>query len=229
MKRALVLCLLAGCAGGPRKIPSSATAQERLAASEEVLRTAAGVTAALEIEAKGERSAFYKGTFQLLDGNRLLLSAEGTTEGTFTWVEFDTRDEGGVSRTVTLGPSASSHRDPPAPAARESLTLGLVRLGLFHHLSVLSKDAPLDNGHGGFDQRVKASEVQPGGGDVIDGAACTKVDFSVLVDGAKLGTASLCIADATGLPVSRASTLRLGGAEVTLTEKYVWQLPRPYY
>ncbi len=224
MKKSLVLVLLAGCATGPRAISQGTSPADRLKATEDILTHAAKLNATFEVASQGENAGTFKGTIALVEENKLKLTAEGSFKGEYAYVELDSRD-GAITRTSTKGPTANTHRDLPAPALREALALGLVRMGLMHNLVTLARDESLEKRDGGFDAWVKTGEVRSGGADNIDGVACTRVDFSVLVEGNNMGDTSLCIADASGLPVQRTSTIHFPSGDMTLTEKFVWATP----
>jgi len=224
MKKTLCLVLLAGCAAGPRAIPRGTSAADRLKASEDILAHAPKLNATFDVSSQGENAGTFKGTLALLEENKLKLTGEGSFKGEYAYVELDSRD-GAITRTSTKGPTANTHRDLPAPALREALVLGLVRMGLMHNLVTLSRDESVEKRDGGFDAWVKAGEVRAGGADNVDGVACTRVDFSVLVEGNNMGDTSLCIADQTGLPVLRTSTMHFPSGDMKLTEKFTWTLP----
>lgn len=225
MKRLLFLSLLAGCASGPRPVPTTATAQERLALAEQALLTAKGLTGTFEIESKGENAAHFTGTLALLDGNALHLVAEGNYRSDLAQVELDARDSTGTVRTITKGPSVSSHRDPPAPALREAVVLGLSRMGLLHNLSQLTNDLPVDKASGGFAEWVKPLAPRDGPAEQVNGEPCRRVEFGIEVSGKPLGEASMCIADATALPLQRTQTVRFPSGEMTVSETFKWAQP----
>lgn len=221
MKKTLWLWLLAGCAAGPRPIPPGTSAVDRLHAMEEVLTKATKLSGTFELSSQGENAGTFKGSLTLLEENKLKLTAEGSFKGEYAYVELDSRD-GAITRTSTRGPKATTFRDLPAPKLREAVALGLSRMGLMHNLVVLSGGESVEKREGGFDAWVKAGEVRPGGVSDVDGVKCTRVDFTVLVEGRSMGDASLCIGDGTGLPLERTSTIHFPTGDMTLTEKFTW-------
>lgn len=225
MRRALVAFVFAGCAAGPQPIPSSLSPAERLAASERALLTAKGVSATFDIESMGENASVMKGSLELIDGNALRVLAEGTMKNETVQVELDSREPDSPHRASTKGPNVTSHRDPPAPKLREAVALGLSRMGLLHNLSVLANDRSVEKAEGGFDAWVKAIDVKAGAVDTINGVACTRVDFGIQVSGERMGDASVCIADANGLPLSRKQTVHFPSGDMSVTETFVWKLP----
>ena len=224
MKKCSLLIVLAGCASGPRPVPPSLTAAERLHFAEGALLEGKNLTGTFEIDSKGENAAHLTGTIELIDGNGLRLMAEGNFKSEPVQVELDSRDPSGIVRTTTKGPSASSHKDPPAQKLREAVGLGIARLGLLHNLALLSLDQPVDKAAGGFADWVKPLAPKDGASDTINGEPCRRVDFGIEVDGKNLGEASMCIADATGLPMQRSQTVHFPTGEMTVSETFKWQM-----
>ncbi|MEQ1734961.1 MAG: hypothetical protein ABL886_00860, partial [Rhodoglobus sp.] len=220
----ILVTLLAGCASGPRPVPSGATAAERLGLAESALVGAKNVTGTFEIDSKGENAAHLTGTLDLVDGSGLHLVAEGNFKSETVQLELDSRDPTGILRTTTKGPSVSSHRDPPADKLREAVGLGIARMGLMHNLALLSLDQPIEKTGGGFGEWVKATGPKDGASETVNGEACKRVEFGVEVEGKSMGEASVCIADATGLPLQRTSTLHFPGGDMTLSETFKWQM-----
>ena len=50
------------------------------------------------------------------------------------------------------------------------------------------------------------------------------MDFGIEVEGKNMGEASVCIADATGLPLQRTSTIHFPGGDMTLSETFKWEM-----
>ncbi len=224
MKKLALLSLLAGCASGPRPVPASATATERLSHAESALLGGRNLTGTFEIDSKGENAAHMTGTLELFEGNAMHLVAEGNFKSEPVQLEVDSRDSAGIVRTTTKGPSVSSHRDPPADKLREAVGLGISRMGLLHNLALLSLDQPLEKTGGGFSEWARPVGTKDGASETINGEPCRRVDFGIEVEGKNMGEASVCIADATGLPLQRNQTVHFPTGEMTLTETFKWQL-----
>lgn len=186
---------------------------------------AKGATATFDIESKGENAANMTGTLELIDGNALRILSDGAYKNEAVHVELDSRESDSPHRASSRGPSVSSHRDPPAPKLREAVALGLVRMGLLHNLVSLALDRPLDKSDGGFDGWVKTVDIKAGGANSLSEVPCTNVEFGIEVSGQRMGEGTLCIADATGLPVLRTGTVHFPGGDMTVTEKFTWKVP----
>ena len=225
MRAALLLLVLSsGCATvGPHALDEKVVGLERLTETEKILEGAKALTGKFEIESKGENAAKLVGAIHLYEGNALHLTAEGHFKGEQVQLTLDSRDPSGINRTLTKGPSASSNRDPPAEKLREAVALGIARMGLLHNLAVLSLDRPIDRANGGFREWVKPLAASDGHSDVIDGISCRRVDFHIDVDGRDMGEASVCIADATGLPVHRKQTVHFPQGDMVVTEWFKWE------
>jgi hypothetical protein len=226
MTRALPLAVLTlvGCASGPRALPDSVVGLERLKASEDILLGAGNLSAKFEIESQGENPAKMSGTLHLFGGNSVHLVSEGHFKSDQVQLTLDSRDPSGINRSLTKGPSATSHRDPPASKLREAIVLGLMRMGLLHNLAMLTMDRPIDQADGGFAERVKPLAPSDGHSDVINGVACRRVDFHIDVEGRDMGEASVCIADATGLPIQRKQTVHFPQGDMTVVESLTWEI-----
>lgn len=215
--------VITACASGPRPLGDSVVGLERLKASEEILLTAPKLSAKFEIESQGENPAKLTGTLLLFSGNQLHLVSEGHFKSDQVQLTVDSRDPSGTNRSLTKGPSANSHRDPPQAKLREAMVLGLTRMGLLHNLAVLTMDRPIDKAEGGFAEWVKPLAPSDGHSDVINGVACRRVDFHIDVEGRDMGEASVCIADATGLPIHRKQTVHFPQGDMTVVESFTWE------
>lgn len=224
MKRFVLLTLLAGCASGPRPVPPSATAAERLALTESALLTARNLTGTFDIESKGENAAHLTGTLELLEGNALHLVAEGNFKSELVQLELDSRDPEGTGRTTTKGPSVSSHRDPPTPKLREAVSVALARLGLLHNLALLSMDKPIEKAEGGVTEFIKTLSPRDGANEVVGGEACKRVEFDLQVDGLRTAEGSVCLSDTTALPLQRNLTVHFPTGDMTVSETFKWQM-----
>lgn len=218
---AALLFFLGACAAGPRPMPSALSAPERLAFSEAVLDQARGVSATFEIEAEGSKQATLTGTLHLVSPNALSLVAEGTFAGESVKAELDSRS-GEVNRSTSKGAEVSGHRDPPAPALTLAVCLGLTRMGLLHNVARLIGDQGVDHAQGGVDGWVKAVDVKEGGPDTVASEPCHRLTFGVEVQGKRSGEASLCLSDATSLPLHRRQTVHLDDGELTVVETLHW-------
>lgn len=222
--KCLLLFLLAGCAAGPRPVPSSADAAARLSHAESALLNGKNMTATFELDSKGPNAAHMTGTLDFVDGNALHLVAEGNFKSEPVQVELDSRDSSAISRSTTKGASVSSHRDPPASKLRQAISVGLARMGLLHNVVVLALDKPLGQIEGGVEDWVTAIDVKDGASENINGEACRRVDSVVQIEGKKIGESSSCISDATGLPLQLNMTVHFPEGDMALVETYKWQL-----
>jgi hypothetical protein len=223
LKNVLLLFLLAGCAAGPRPVPANADERSRLSMAEEALLNGNKLTATFELDSRGANAAHMTGTLELIDGNAIHLVAEGNFKSEPVQIELDSRDSSGINRSTTKGASVSSHRDPPASKLRQALAVGLARMGLLHNLVTLALDKPIEKLEGGIDEWVKAIEVKSGAAESINGEPCRRVESVVQVEGQRMGESSLCISDATALPLQRNLTVHFPEGDMTLVETFKWQ------
>jgi hypothetical protein len=118
----------------------------------------------------------------------------------------------------------SSHRDPPATKLREALALGMARMGLLHNLVALAMDQPVEKAEGGADEWLKVLEAKDGAAETFNGESCRRVDYVLAVEGKRTAEASVCIADATGLPLQRTQTVHFQTGDMTVSETFKWQM-----
>lgn len=223
MSRVVLLALLAtGCASGPRPVPRGATPAERLAFAEEVTLQARGV-ATFELDATGPQPAHFTGTLQLTGTNGLVLTADGRLGRDTVHLDLDSR-QGDINRTVTRGNTASAQRNAPQPALHEALVVGLVRMGLLHNLVRLSGEQMVMNAEGGVRGQVVPLEVRDAGPDASGAEPCTRLEFQLQVGGTVTGDTSLCVSDATGLPLQRRVTVHFPEGDLTDVERFTWKL-----
>lgn len=217
-----VLTCLTACASGPRAMPSGATAAERLQQMESVLLGLRKAQMTLVVEVSGSRTTKLDGSLQISGANQLYLSADGSL-GTDSGIhaELDSRT-GPLVRTLSKASTASSHQDPPAEAIQDVLMLSLSRTGLASFLKPVIADEAIEYSNGGADLALKAVNINEGGGDTAAGQPCRKVNFDVSIKGAVVGPASVCISEATSLPLLRSSTMTVNGVTSVLTERYTW-------
>jgi hypothetical protein len=223
MRGALWCVLLAGCAAGPRPVPSSLSPAERLAFAEEAV-LAARATAAFEINSEGAHDSHLTGTLELTGSNALQLVAEGKFDREDVRVEMESL-KGDINRSVTRGPSVNAHHAAPAPKLNEAIGVTLVRQGLLHDVAMLVLDRPIDKAEGGVREAVVASNVREEGTEQVDGEACHRLKWTLVVEGQSVGETSLCVSDATGLPLAREATLQLD-RPMHHRERFTWTLKK---
>jgi hypothetical protein len=223
VRPALCGLLLAGCAAGPRPVPSALTPAERLAFAEEVV-LAARATAAFELDSEGAHDSHLTGTLELTGSNALQLVAEGKFDREDVRVELESL-KGDINRSVTRGPSVNAHHAAPASKLSEAIGVALVRQGLLHNVAMLVRDQPIDKAEGGVREAVVASNVHEVGTEQVDGEACHRLKWTLVVDGKPAGETSLCVSDATGLPLAREATLQLD-RPMHHRERFTWTLKK---
>ncbi|MFO0600850.1 MAG: hypothetical protein U0228_36405 [Myxococcaceae bacterium] len=219
-----VAVLFVGCATAPHPLSDSVVGAERLKVAEDLLVNARNVSVKFEISSQGENPADMTGTLHFYEGNSLHLTADGHYRSDQVQLVLDGRDPSGLSRTLTKGPSASSHRDPPASKLREAIGLGIARMGLLHNLAQLCLDHPIEKAEGGFGDYVQLVDVSDGHSDTVRGEACRRIDFKIEVDRRPVGEGSMCVADATGLPIHRRQVVHFPQGDMTVVETYAWEV-----
>lgn len=214
---------LAGCAAGPHPLPTGATPGERLATCEEVVTGAAGLKAGFEIQSTGAVAARLTGTLELEEKNALRLVADGTFDGAAVHLELDSRS-GELTRSTAKGSSVASHHGPVPAELRDAVSVGLVRRGLLHDLAQLTADEPVGEPEAGAGVKTALQVLEPmdGGPDAAGGTPCRRVTYALAVQGARRAEASVCLAEATSLPLERRQTVHLDRGDLSVTERFTW-------
>lgn len=213
--------LFAACASGPRPLPATATPAERLTQADAVLAGLQGATATFTAESQGQHPSTFKGQLVLAGGNALALTAEGTFEGRPVRVDMDSRS-GDTLRTVTRGPSASAQKEPVGGGLGEAVRVRMLHLGVLHDLATLTQDQPLENAQGGVRKTVRALEPSDTGSATVGGEPCHRVSFGLEIDGKAMGSATVCLADRTSLPLERTTLVHFEAGDMQATERYEW-------
>lgn len=194
-------------AADPSPAEADLTPAQLFTALEERLLERTHTALAFRITSEGAFSADLAGDLVIGEGDDIRLMAEGTFGDDTVSPSLRVRD----GRMV--GGNADQRFDDPVPAAlRESIILGLTRMGLLHTLARLVSGSPPDHAGGGVEDWVRPANVIAL--DVGQGVA-----FEVMVDGQETGSAVLRVDD-RGLPASRAQTVRFPGGEMRVQEAY---------
>ena len=166
------------------------------------------------VTSSGAFAADLQGELELQDDNVLSLKAAGT----FGEQDVELRlDSDGTSMT---GGNGVQNFDEETPAAlRESVALGLTRMGILHNLARLTAGSVPDHAAEGVGDWLVASEIRTG-----DSTASSPehIVFDILVTGIKTASAELEVDASNGLPSRRLQTVRFPGGEMNVVEEYSW-------
>lgn len=214
-----VLCFLSlACSAEPPDRPSTdldasaavaadSVPEELFAAVEERLLERTGREVGFRITSEGAFAADLSGELEIGPANEIRLTADGTFGGDPVSLSLD------VAGDRMVGGNAEDRFDEPVPPAlRESVVLGLTRMGLLHNLARLVAGSPPDHAGGGVREWVRPANMLPM--EVGRG-----VVFDVVVNGQETASAVLRV-DERGLPASRAQTVRFPGGEMRVRESY---------
>lgn len=121
----------------------------------------------------------------------------------------------GVVTMVTEG--GKDTRLQPGHNMREAVQLGLLRVGLWHNLLLLSHGSQPEHHEGGIKAWTSVANIHYAG---AARPGSTSIAFDVLIENKKVGTATLWIDDSTKLPVKREQTIVLDGKKIQTVEDY---------
>jgi hypothetical protein len=110
----------------------------------------------------------------------------------------------------------------PGHSMREAVQLGFARVGLWHNLLLLSHGSQPEHHEGGIKQWADVGNVHYA---TSAPKGMTGLAFDVMIEGKKVGAATLWIDDASKMPVKREQTLTLDGKKIQTVEDYLQFVP----
>lgn len=190
-------------------------AEAALAAVEQRLLDARQIGFGFDIKAVGVVRAALSGSATIGPGNDAGIIAKG---------EF-----GGAPADITLSADSEAmgggngdmrFEADTAPALREGLVVGLVRMGLLHNLAMLSGGEPPDRIDGTVRDWVTYTNVSVVQNDRAGGIPARRFQFTVVVDGQPAAIADLWVDAETGLPLRRVQVVNFADGEMRVLEQY---------
>lgn len=210
------LCLAATSLGWMVAPAAPESAEGAFSALERRLLDARSVSFRFEIRAVGAVEAALAGRVVVGPGETARVVADGSFAGEAAAIRLDADNqsmEGGNGE-------ARFATDPPV-AVRESLLIGLTRMGLLHNLAVLSAGSPPDRADGTVRDWVTYEDVSLGPEEPTVGAgAARRFRFTVVVGGNPSAIAEVWMDAATGLPVRRVQVVSFPEGEMRVLEQY---------
>jgi hypothetical protein len=206
-----------------RMAPDSA-----FAAVEQILLEAEHLAAdQVEVRADSAFRAHLVGSLRFGPGNRVRLRADGVfvdfaADAHLRLVSDGARMVGG--RSAEVGFDA-----PAAPALREALAVGFMRMGLLHNLARLFTGTPPDHVEGGAAAWVEAHGFEWLPETTVYQRPARPLRFTARVEGEDTAEATLYLDAATGLPLVRTQTVALAGGRgrMSVEERYSGWTDRP--
>jgi len=190
-------------------------ASKVLAGLEARLLEASSIRFRYDITAEGALEAHLQGKVVVEEGHRLKLEGSGPFGG--SPLEVSLTSDG---KNLQGGTQARTFDISTPPALREAVVYGFLRMGLLHNLARLTAGAPPDHANGGVQEWVVVSDVQAGEPEDVDGVRAVPLSFEITVSGVPSASATLWLAEDTGLPVRRTQTVRFGSDTMGVVERY---------
>ncbi len=190
-------------------------AEAALSALEQTLLDAARINVNFDIRAVGAVQASLSGSALIGPGNAARIVADGQFEGTASAIML-----AADAKSMHGGNGDLQFESDAAPALREGLVIGLIRMGLLHNLAILSGGAPPDGIDGTVQDWVTYSNVTIEADENIGGIATRRFRFTVVVDGQPSAIADLWVETETGLPVRRVQIVNFADGEMRVLEQY---------
>jgi predicted esterase/predicted DNA-binding protein (MmcQ/YjbR family) len=202
-------------AGLPATVVDAAAAFEAL--EERLMGT--DLVVAFRVTADGARTARLDGVLRMAGAGGARLVADGQFAGAPVALTLMAGDGWMVG-----GNQDTTFRHGTPVELRESLILGLTRMGVLHNLARLAAGRPPDRADGGVRDWVQLADVAW----VEDaaGSGARGIGFEVVVDGTPRARAELAL-DAAGLPRALHVVVRFPGGEMTVREEYTFSDETP--
>lgn len=212
--------MLTGCgeAGESPEAPQEASvlevesAAEALSMVEDRLMSAEGRTVGFRVTSEGTFSASLEGELVLTSPTEVSMEASGTfgTDSVDLWVR-------GTMEGMSWGNADRSEEADLPPGLRESLVIGLVRMGVLHNLARLVSGAPPERTDGTVRSWVQADEAEWVSADPERGAR--GIAFGIWVYGERTADATVWL-DADGRLVGRDQVVAFPGGAMRVEEWY---------
>lgn len=217
LRRAAAACGLAAVllASASSIAADAGGAEAALAAVEQRLLEADRISLRFDIRSVGVVAASLTGSAAIGPGNDARIDAEGEFGGAPAAISLEAD-----SQSMRGGNGDSRFEADTAPALREALVVGLVRMGLLHNLAMLSAGQPPDRIDGTARQWVTYRDVTMATDHLAGGIAARRFQFTVVVDGEPAAIADLWVDEATGLPLRRTQVVNFAEGEMRVLEQY---------
>jgi len=190
-------------------------AEAALAAVEQKLLDAASISFSFDIRAVGVVQAALSGSATIGPGNDAEIAAGGEFGGAAADISLSADSE-----TTRGGNGDMRFEADTAPALREGLVIGLVRMGLLHNLAMMSGGEAPDRIDGTVRDWVTYANVSVAPDEMVGGMAARRFQFTVVVDGQPAAIADLWVDAQTGLPVRRVQVVNFADGEMRVLELY---------
>lgn len=215
--------LVAGCGVDPEpsgETPGASRSVDRMAAPavfaqvEETLMEGGARSMEFDVRSEGVFTASLEGIVRLGDGNDLDLEASGVfgADSVSVWLD--------ATEGVMAWSNAGEREEAALPAGlRESMVIGLTRMGVLHNLARLVSGAPPDRSDGSVRSWVEVEDPRWWEDDPPVGSE--GISFGILVDGQSAGSATVWLDD-SGIPLGREQVVAFPGGEMRVAERYRW-------
>ena len=116
-----------------------------------------------------------------------------------------------------IGKDGKETRLQPGKSMRQSVQFGLVRVGLWHNLLLLSHGEQPEHNQGGILQWADVANVR-----YTDQTkkGMTGLSFDVIIEGSRAGHATLWLDDASKMPIRREQSITVDGKTIKTVEEY---------
>ena len=192
--------------------PAAPTAEQKFKDVEALLARAGRFDLKAHVMSSGAVTSDLNADMGVANSGIVAIRMHGTLEGKPDDVVLRTD---GVVTMITM--DGKDTRLQPGHGMREAVQLGLLRVGLWHNLMLLSRGVQPEHHQGDIKLWADVSNVHY---IATPQKGSTALAFDVRIENKKVGTATLWIDDATKVPLKREQTLILDGEKIKTVEDY---------
>jgi hypothetical protein len=169
----------------------------------------------VRVATSGRIQSHFEGTIDLGEGQR----ARFALEGAFGQKDVDVRFVSDGTH-MEGGPRGQSFAMDVAPAIREGIVLGFVRMGITHDLAMLSSGRPPDYIDGSARKHLEVVGAAHAPGEAVRGAPTEQWTWALFVDHQRSADETLWVDAKTGLPVRRRVVVHFPEGDMEDGEEY---------
>jgi hypothetical protein len=169
----------------------------------------------VRVATSGRIQSHFEGTVDLGEGQR----ARFALQGAFGQKDVDVRFVSDGAH-MEGGPRGQSFAMDVAPAIREGVVLGFVRMGITHDLAMLSSGRPPDCIDGSARKHLEVVGAAHAPGEAVRGAPTEQWTWELFVDHQRSADETLWVDAKTGLPVRRRVVVHFPEGDMEDGEEY---------
>jgi hypothetical protein len=191
--------------------PGAETAEQRFRDLEALLTRAGRFDLKAHVVSTGAVRSDLNADVGVANAGIVVIRMKGTMQGKPDDVVL--RTDGVVTM---IGKDGGETRLQPGKSMRQAVQLGFARVGLWHNLMLLSHGAQPEHHQGGILEWTNVANVRF----AVPKKGMTGLSFDVVIEGARVGHATLWLDDTSKMPVRREQSITIDGKTIKTIEDY---------